>query len=162
VGDPASWPQSLKTTLGIILHSKFPMFLWWGPRLICFYNDAYRPSLGNNGKHPEILGMAGEEAWREMTGAVGGVLVTCHETTLNVRARQDLVTMLEQLRLSREAAELGMFDMDLKKGTMEWDRRCRTLFGIAHEAVVTYENDFVKVLHPEDRGRITAIISLVR
>ncbi|HEY4324273.1 MAG TPA: PAS domain S-box protein [Mucilaginibacter sp.] len=66
VGDPETWPQSLKTTLGIILNSKFPMFLWWGPELICFYNDAYRPSLGRNGKHPFILGMPAKEAWPEI------------------------------------------------------------------------------------------------
>jgi hypothetical protein len=62
----ASWPQSLKTTLSIILNSKFPMFLFWGPELICFYNDAYRPSLGNNGKHPAILGERAEEYWAEI------------------------------------------------------------------------------------------------
>ena len=52
LGLPETWPQSLKTTLSIILNSRFPMFLFWGPDSICFYNDAYRPSLGNNGKHP--------------------------------------------------------------------------------------------------------------
>ena len=66
LGNPAEWPQSLKTTLSIILHSKFPMFLWWGPELLCFYNDAYRPSLGKEGKHPIILGMQAEEAWPEI------------------------------------------------------------------------------------------------
>jgi len=66
LGIPQAWPQSLKTTLGIMLNSKFPMFLWWGPDLICFYNDAYRPSLGNNGKHPMILGMPAKEAWPEI------------------------------------------------------------------------------------------------
>ena len=66
VGTPDLWPQSLRTTLGIILNSKFPMFLWWGPELICFYNDAYRPSLGQNGKHPSILGMPAKEAWPEI------------------------------------------------------------------------------------------------
>ncbi|MEO5997999.1 MAG: hypothetical protein ABIN89_14740, partial [Chitinophagaceae bacterium] len=66
VGKPESWPQSLRTTLSIILNSKFPMFLWWGADLICFYNDAYRPSLGENGKHPHILGMKAEEAWPEI------------------------------------------------------------------------------------------------
>lgn len=66
VGAIDSWPQSLRTTLSIILNSKFPMFLWWGPELICFYNDAYRPSLGENGKHPHILGMKAEEAWIEI------------------------------------------------------------------------------------------------
>jgi PAS domain S-box-containing protein len=66
VGPIESWPQSLRTTLSIILNSKFPMFLWWGPELICFYNDAYRPSLGKDGKHPHILGMPAEEAWAEI------------------------------------------------------------------------------------------------
>ena len=66
VGTPDKWPQSLRTTLNIILNSKFPMFLWWGTELTCFYNDAYRPSLGQNGKHPSILGMKAEEAWSEI------------------------------------------------------------------------------------------------
>jgi PAS domain S-box-containing protein len=66
IGDLESWPQSLKTTLSIILHSRFPMFLWWGPELLCFYNDAYRPSLGKEGKHPFILGMPAEQAWPEI------------------------------------------------------------------------------------------------
>jgi hypothetical protein len=66
VGPPETWPQSLRTTLSIILNSKFPMFLWWGPELICFYNDAYRPSLGQNGKHPAILGQPAAQAWPEI------------------------------------------------------------------------------------------------
>ncbi|WP_278021979.1 PAS domain-containing sensor histidine kinase [Flavobacterium ginsengisoli] len=66
VGPVESWPQSLRTTLGILLNSKFPMFLFWGPDHICFYNDAYRPSLGNNGKHPSILGEKGADYWSEI------------------------------------------------------------------------------------------------
>lgn len=66
VGAPDIWPQSLRTTLGIILNSKFPMFLWWGEELTCFYNDAYRPSLGKEGKHPNILGQKAEDAWPEI------------------------------------------------------------------------------------------------
>ncbi len=66
LGSPQHWPQSLRTTLSIILHSRFPMFLFWGPEHICFYNDAYRPSLGNNGKHPHALGKPGAEVWPEI------------------------------------------------------------------------------------------------
>ncbi len=65
IGSAEKWPQSLRTTLSILLNSKFPMFLYWGPDLVCFYNDAYRFSLANDGKHPLILGMKGEEAWHE-------------------------------------------------------------------------------------------------
>ncbi|WP_433829944.1 hypothetical protein [Flavobacterium anhuiense] len=66
VGPVEFWPQSLRTTLGILLNSKFPMFLFWGEDHICFYNDAYRPSLGNNGKHPAILGEKGADFWPEI------------------------------------------------------------------------------------------------
>jgi hypothetical protein len=66
VGAPGQWPESLRVTVGLILSSKFPMFLWWGPDMIQFYNDAYRPSLGNEGKHPKALGQRGEECWPEI------------------------------------------------------------------------------------------------
>ncbi|RYG45278.1 MAG: PAS domain-containing sensor histidine kinase, partial [Chitinophagaceae bacterium] len=66
VGSPDTWSQSLKTTVSILLTAKFPMFLWWGEDLVQFYNDAYRPSLGNNGKHPSALGSRGTETWPEI------------------------------------------------------------------------------------------------
>lgn len=66
VGEPVTWPQSLRTTLSIILNSKFPMFLFWGSEHTCFYNDAYRPSLGVTGKHPGCLGKKGIDVWPEI------------------------------------------------------------------------------------------------
>jgi PAS domain S-box-containing protein len=66
LGAPEGWSQSLLTTISIILNSRFPMFLWWGPELIQFYNDAYRPSMGQNGKHPKALGQRGVDCWPEI------------------------------------------------------------------------------------------------
>lgn len=66
LGALSNWPQSLKTALSIILNSRSPMFLFWGSELICFYNDAYRPSLGNEEMHPRILGLPAQEAWKEV------------------------------------------------------------------------------------------------
>lgn len=74
------------------------------------------------------------------------------------RNRQKLLTALEQIRLSKEAAELGTFDMDLERGTMHWDDRCRILFGISHHETVTYEKDFAQGLHPDDRERVLKLI----
>lgn len=42
------------------------MVLFWGDELTCFYNDAFRPSLGNNGKHPGVLGAPAREGWSEI------------------------------------------------------------------------------------------------
>jgi len=70
VGPVEQWSQSLRTTVGILLHSRHPMFLWWGPDLIQFYNDGYRPSLGVD-KHPLALGQAGRECWGEIWPVIG-------------------------------------------------------------------------------------------
>ena len=66
LGVPPEWPQSLRTTVSNLLRSKFPMLLWWGDDMIQFYNDAYRPSMGNEGKHPAALGKKGRECWPEI------------------------------------------------------------------------------------------------
>jgi len=66
IGSPDQWPRSLRSTVATILSSRFPMFLWWGQDLIQFYNDAYRPSLGNEGKHPTALGQKGKDCWPEI------------------------------------------------------------------------------------------------
>ncbi|HUR11204.1 MAG TPA: PAS domain S-box protein [Flavitalea sp.] len=66
LGNPEEWQQSLRTTVSNLLRSRFPMFLWWGADMIQFYNDAYRPSLGNEGKHPSALGQKAKECWPEI------------------------------------------------------------------------------------------------
>ncbi|MDC6350233.1 PAS domain-containing protein [Zeaxanthinibacter sp. PT1] len=66
VGNPSQWPSSLRVLLNTLLNSRFPMFLFWGDEWICFYNDAYRPSLGKEGKHPYILGEPAVVAWPEI------------------------------------------------------------------------------------------------
>lgn len=65
LGAIGEWPQSLRTALSMMLNSGFPMCLFWGPAMITFYNDAFRPSLGNNGRHPSALGQPGAVAWAD-------------------------------------------------------------------------------------------------
>ncbi|WP_171062791.1 PAS domain S-box protein [Larkinella sp. C7] len=65
LGPLEHWSHSLKTTLNLILSSRFPMFLFWGAEHLFFYNDAFRPSFGAEGKHPGALGRKGETVWPE-------------------------------------------------------------------------------------------------
>lgn len=65
IGNPDRWPQSLRTIVSLLLSSRFPMMLWWGEEYIQFYNDAYRPSLCKNDKHPIALGQRGMDCWLE-------------------------------------------------------------------------------------------------
>jgi hypothetical protein len=36
------------------------MFIWWGPELIQFYNDAYHQIMGPE-RHPSALGQRGRD-----------------------------------------------------------------------------------------------------
>ncbi|MEV4397728.1 SpoIIE family protein phosphatase [Nonomuraea sp. NPDC049607] len=72
LGPPESWPQSLTGPVGICLSSRFPMIIFWGPKLAQLYNDAYVPILG--GKHPGSLGQPADECWREIWDVVGPML----------------------------------------------------------------------------------------
>jgi len=65
LGPIETWCDPLLTCVNLLLSSRYPMFLWWGPDLIQFYNDAYRPSFGV-GKHPSALGQRAIDCWKEI------------------------------------------------------------------------------------------------
>jgi signal transduction histidine kinase len=44
--------------------------------MIQFYNDGYRPSLGNNGKHPHALGQRADECWPEIWHIIYPLITT--------------------------------------------------------------------------------------
>ena len=70
VGPPETWPQSLKTAIRLMLTSRHPMFIWWGPELTQFYNDAYAETMGPE-RHPSALGGRGRECWAEIWPIIG-------------------------------------------------------------------------------------------
>ena len=70
LGEPGTWPQGLRTALRILLTSQHPMFIWWGPELIQFYNDAYCRTMGPE-RHPSALGQRGRECWDEIWDIIG-------------------------------------------------------------------------------------------
>lgn len=70
LGPPERWPQPLRTAVRLLLNTGHPMYIWWGPELFCFYNDAYRQSIGPE-RHPGSLGQSGREVWAEIWDIIG-------------------------------------------------------------------------------------------
>ena len=64
LGSPEHWPQSLRSVVGLLLQSRFPMFVAWGPDLGFLYNDPYAEILG--AKHPRALGRRFHDIWSEI------------------------------------------------------------------------------------------------
>jgi PAS domain S-box-containing protein len=69
LGGMATWPSQLKTSVQIILDSRYPMFVWWGEHFINIYNDAYIPVLGN--RHPKALGACAPDIWSDIWDVIG-------------------------------------------------------------------------------------------
>ena len=70
LGPSDQWPVPLRTALRLLLNSGHPMYIWWGRELVCFYNDAYRSSIGTD-RHPSSLGRPGRGVWTEIWPIVG-------------------------------------------------------------------------------------------
>ena len=70
VGPMATWSNNQRNIVNLVVNSRHPMFLWWGPELVQFYNDAYRPSLGDD--HVlTALGARGREFWADIWPIIG-------------------------------------------------------------------------------------------
>ena len=74
LGPPALWPRSLKTAVRIMLTSRQPFWLGWGPELTYLYNDPYKSIIG--GKHPQALGRPFREVWSEIWDVIGPMAET--------------------------------------------------------------------------------------
>jgi diguanylate cyclase (GGDEF)-like protein/PAS domain S-box-containing protein len=75
LGEVETWPDTLLTTVNLLLASRHPMFLFWGPEFIQFYNDSYRPSIRAD-KHLTAIGQRGPECWPEIWPIIGPQLET--------------------------------------------------------------------------------------
>ncbi|WP_262269251.1 PAS domain-containing protein [Microvirga yunnanensis] len=64
LGNPAGWPRELRALVGVVLGSRQPMYIVWGPERTLLYNDGFAEILAR--KHPSALGRPILEAWSEI------------------------------------------------------------------------------------------------
>lgn len=69
VGDPSTWPQSLRAAASICLGAKYPIAIYWGPDLTLIYNEPWSQIPGD--KHPWALGRSAPEVWPDIWDIVG-------------------------------------------------------------------------------------------
>jgi PAS domain S-box-containing protein len=83
LGPIATWPQSLCAAVNLCLGSAVASFVWWGPDLIQFYNDAALAIV--RAKHPADLGRPARAVWADVWPVVGGLLESVLATGEAVR-----------------------------------------------------------------------------
>lgn len=72
LGPPAAWPAALKTLVSVMLGSRQPMFIAWGPERTMLYNDGYAVLCG--ARHPAALGATFRAVWFDILDDVGPIL----------------------------------------------------------------------------------------
>ena len=69
LGSPARWPSTLRAVVGVMLTSRFAMWMAWGPELTFLCNDAYLPTVGV--KRDWVIGSRSDKVWAEIWPDIG-------------------------------------------------------------------------------------------
>jgi len=91
LGPPQTWPEALKTSVRIMLASRQPIWIGWGPELTYLYNDPYKSIIG--GKHPWALGKPTSQVWREIWSDIGPMLDTAMKGDSGTYVEEQLLIM---------------------------------------------------------------------
>ena len=94
----------------------------------------------------------------DASGAINRIFVIGSDVTDRIEAARDLETSQERLRLAIAAGRLGLFDWDLRSGTLVWDDGLRAMWSVPDTAPVSIDT-FYAGLHPDDVQRVTEVIS---
>lgn len=62
----------------------------------------------------------------------------------------------EELLLALEAAHAGTFRVDLRTRELRWSPSLSALHGLAPDQAPESFEDFLALVHPDDRGRVAA------
>ena len=148
LGPVQTWSDTLVTTVNLLLASKHPMFLWWGPDLIQFYNDGYRPSIRAD-KHPSAVGQRGRDCWPEIWHIIGPQIDAVMETGASTWNTNQLVPINRNGKLEEVFWTYSYSPVRDKDGTVRGtlvvcsetteqvlsERRLRTLLAISADSL---------------------------
>lgn len=93
-------------------------------------------------------------AIRDQKKNVTGYMGTIADITERKRALASLEESEERLRLALDAGSIGVWDWDVLGGNLTWTNNVYKIHGVKKGTfTVTFEN-FSKLIHPEDKGRV--------
>jgi len=72
LGAPEHWAPELRSAVELVLNTRFPVSLFWGPELVMVYNEAFTTLIAE--KHPAAFGTAAREVFPEIWDRIGPLL----------------------------------------------------------------------------------------
>jgi len=112
-----------------------------------------------NGERTESLVDFGDEHFRVITAPVrdtnghiiGGMVVSQNITALK-EAEAKLQNLNHRLELAIETATLGIWELDLKTGDLQWNKQLHDIYGISPEEFTQNVDGWRELIHPEDKA----------
>ena len=108
---------------------------------------------------------AGHYIWIECRGACidwfeDGKPARIVGTDTDISARkateEALLQLSRKLDLALEVSRIGVFEVDVDKGTSLWDERLQEIYGIKGQPLLQNAEDWQEMIHPDDRERAVA------
>ncbi|KAL3958785.1 hypothetical protein ACCO45_006947 [Purpureocillium lilacinum] len=78
LGPMSEWAYDLRAMSNLVMGSPHPAAMYWGPDLVCIYNEAYVELAG--GKHPQLMGMRYIDAWSEIWSEIEPIFKSALES----------------------------------------------------------------------------------
>jgi len=98
-----------------------------------------------------------------LTQAFNTMLDSIQSQNLDLQETQKVLLGNERrLMLANAAAGLGVWDHDLVKRTMLWDKKMSSILGIKHSPDSHADTEFLELLHPDDREPLLAKYDAVK
>jgi PAS domain S-box-containing protein len=97
---------------------------------------------------------------RNRDGQIVGSIVVAHDVTERKKAEARLRGYSEErLRAALDAAQMGTWEWDLKRGVVVWDARQFELFGFSSATQEIRVEQVFQAMHPEDQKRIQLTVN---
>ncbi|MCS6328847.1 MAG: PAS domain S-box protein [Nitrospira sp.] len=87
---------------------------------------------------------------------VGGVAI---DVTDRKRAEAALQVSEERLRLALKAAQLGIWDWDIRSNAVQWSDNVSAIFGFSRGSFAGTYEAYLNLVHPQDRDRLLLAIA---
>ena len=117
--------------------------------------EAYRTEYRRRRADGEWRTLDASGVPRYIDGTFVGYIGSCTDVTEQRLDARALADNEEQLRLATEAAEIGLWDLEVASNTLYWPPRVKAMFGILSDRAVSLA-DFYNGLHPDDLAATSA------
>ena len=148
----------------------FPFVIWaalrFGPRgasLTTFTVEAVAVWITARGAGPFI---GASDVGTLVAGAsyIGVVAVTGLTLAAAVSWERNQATAAlreteERLRMTLDAARIGIWYWSVETNTLTWDANLRRIYGLDERAVISTYEDFIERVHPDDRAMVGSAIA---